>query len=52
MRLPADPYSFSGTLISLVWALEVVAEPGGAAGRIDVVVSPTGNEIRLTAKEA
>lgn len=50
VRLPAGPYSFSGTLVSVVWALELVAEPGGA-GRIDVVVSPTRNEVRLIEKE-
>ena len=51
VRLPAGPYSFSGTLVSLVWAREVVAEPGGAAGRTDIVLAPTGREVRLTAKE-
>jgi hypothetical protein len=45
--LPAGPYSFSGKLISLVWAVEMVAEPGGEAARADVAVSPTGREILL-----
>lgn len=47
VRLPAGPYSFSGKLISLTWALEVVAEPGTRAGRALLVVSPTGREILL-----
>lgn len=48
LRVPADgPYSFSGTLISLIWAVEVVIEPGGRAVREEIVVSPTGREIRL-----
>jgi hypothetical protein len=46
-RLPAGPFSFSGKLISLLWAIEAVAEPGGAVGRLELVVSPTGQEIRL-----
>jgi hypothetical protein len=46
LRLPAGPYSFSGKLISLLWAIEVVADPGGA-GRCEIVVSPTGREILL-----
>jgi hypothetical protein len=47
VRLPREPYSFSGKLISLTWALEVVAEPGSRAGRLALVVSPTGREILL-----
>lgn len=46
-RLPAGPYSASGKLISLVWAIEVVAQPGDVSGRVEIVVSPTGDEIRL-----
>ena len=46
-RLPAGPFSFSGKLISLLWAIEAVAEPGDAVGRIELVVSPTGREIQL-----
>lgn len=47
VQLPAGPYSFSGKLISLTWALEVVAEPGSRAGRTPLVLSPTGREILL-----
>jgi len=46
-RLPAGPFSFSGKLISLLWAIEAVAEPGAEVGRVDLVVSPTGEEIHL-----
>lgn len=46
--LPAGPYSFSGRLISLVWALEAVAEPGSRAERLPITVSPTRQEILLS----
>ena len=46
-KLPAEPWSFSGQLISLIWALELVAEPGGHTARVELVVSPTGCEILL-----
>lgn len=46
--LPAAPYSFSGKLISLTWALEVVAEPRGETGRLEITVSPTGAEVLLS----
>ncbi len=46
-RLPNGPYSFSGKLISLVWTVEAVIEPGSRAGRADLVVSPTGKEVLL-----
>ncbi len=47
-RLPdLVPSSFSGKLVSLLWAIELVAEPGDRAGRVELVVSPTGKELRL-----
>ena len=45
--LPDEPYSFSGKLISLVWALEAIAEPGERSVRLELVVAPAGKEIRL-----
>ncbi len=46
--LPSGPYSFSGKLISLIWALEVTCTPGSETTRKEIVVSPTGREILLT----
>lgn len=46
-RLPDGPYSFSGKLITLSWALELLAQPGKDACRLDLVVSPTQSEIFL-----
>jgi hypothetical protein len=51
-RLPEGPFSFSGSLISLVWAVEVLAHPGDEAGRVEFTVSPTGDEIRVAPVEA
>jgi hypothetical protein len=45
--LPPGPYSFSGKLISLIWALELTCTPGDETVRREVVVSPTGREILL-----
>ena len=45
--LPAEPYSFSGKLISLIWALELVALPSGETERLPITVSPTGEEVFL-----
>jgi len=50
-RLPEGPYSFSGKLISLIWGLELVAEPAGAVAQTDLVVSPTGAELRIGSPE-
>ncbi len=46
--LPAGPYSFSGRLISLIWALELTCTPGDETVRKEIVVSLTGKEILLT----
>ncbi len=48
-HLPDAPYSFSGKLVSLTWALEFVAEPAGKAERLEIVLSPSGAEIELLA---
>ena len=45
--LPQGPYSFSGQLVSLTWALEFVLEPGTETGRLEFVLSPTAEEIDL-----
>jgi hypothetical protein len=50
-RLPEGPHSFSGKLISLLWSIEVVAQPGDLAGRAEIVLSPTGREIVIGKKE-
>lgn len=42
---PKAPLSFSGRLISLIWAIELVRLPSGEAGRQEIVVSQTGDEI-------
>ena len=44
---PEAPHSFSGALISLIWAVELLVEPGGLSERIEITVSPTGEEILL-----
>jgi hypothetical protein len=46
-RLPDGPYSFSGSLITLTWALELVALPNRTTERLDLVVAPTPVEVRL-----
>lgn len=47
--LPVGPYSVSGTLVSIVWGVEVVAEPGGDSAAAEITVSSTGEEVRLQA---
>ena len=47
LTLPMTPYSFSGKLISVVWALELVLQPGDFVERVPFVLSPTGDEIHL-----
>lgn len=44
---PAEPYSFTGKLITLVWALELVVQPGDRLARLELTISPTGEPLRL-----
>lgn len=43
---PQRPVSCSGTLVSVRWALEVVA-PGAETQRVELVIGPRGQETRL-----
>jgi len=47
LRAPEQPYSFSGKLISLVWALEFVLDDEDSLERIELVIAPGGREIEL-----
>ncbi len=47
LTLPRQPYSFSGKLISLVWALELIVEPGSNVERQEFVMSASGEEVVL-----
>ena len=52
LRLPRAPYSFSGRLVSLIWAVELLAEPGELSTRLDLVMAPGAREITLHAGSA
>ncbi len=43
--LPWGPYSFSGKLISVIWAIELVALPGRHSMRREITVAPRGKEV-------
>ncbi|MCC6219862.1 MAG: hypothetical protein IT291_01320 [Deltaproteobacteria bacterium] len=47
IQTPIGPYSFSGKLISLIWAIEVIAEPDLGTERLEISISPNGKEIAL-----
>lgn len=48
ITLPREPYSFSGKLISLIWALELIALPGEASTRKEITIGPGGTEVLIT----
>ena len=39
ITLPEGPYSFSGTLITLTWTIEVAFQPGNVANGVDIVLA-------------
>ncbi len=45
--LPEGPQSFSGKLISLAWALELVIEKADETARVEFLLSPFDAEIQL-----
>lgn len=44
---PAQPHSFSGRLISLVWSVELIVDPSEEVERVEVVIAPDTREIEL-----
>jgi hypothetical protein len=49
---PAEPYSFSGKLISLVWSVEAIAQTGDDEAEIEIVIAPEAREIVLPRLDA
>ena len=47
--LPHGPYSFSGKLISIIWALELTLPRGRNAAHKEITLSADGREIVCTA---
>ena len=45
--LPKHPYSFSGVLISLIWAVELIVEPSLESARKEIVMAPNASEILI-----
>jgi hypothetical protein len=50
--LPSGPWSCSGRLVSVCWALEAVARPGGETARSELTLAPGGREVALGAAES
>lgn len=48
IRAPEGPYSFSGKLITLSWAIELVALPSGETERLDLMIGPQPVEVDIT----
>jgi hypothetical protein len=47
LQLPRSPYSFSGKLVAIIWALELVALPKEESTRLEITIGPGGEEVRL-----
>jgi hypothetical protein len=51
LTLPQKPFSFSGKLISIIWAFELVASPGAVTERFEITLGPGRQEVRVDASE-
>ena len=47
VMLPHEPYTFSGSLVSLTWFVEIEPMPEGWPARRNIVVSPTRKPLQL-----
>ena len=45
LTLPEEPYSFSGRLISVQWALELVLLPSEESTRVPITIGPDASEV-------
>jgi hypothetical protein len=50
--LPDGPFSFSGKLVSILWAIELILEPGSSVERREIVMSPSGREVVVAHESA
>ena len=48
IRVPEGPYSFSGKLITLEWAIEIVVLPSGETERLDLRIGPQPVEVDIS----
>ena len=48
LRVPEQPYSCSGMLVAIRWAVELLLNDGEEATRVNITVSPWVEEPRLT----
>ena len=46
--VPRGPYSFSGKLITLSWAIEMVVLPDGDTERLDLKIGPQAVEVDIS----
>ncbi len=49
--LPDQPYSYSGAITSIQWALELVLNKGKDVLRVDILVSPWTEKLTLASLE-
>lgn len=47
LTLPLAPFSFSGRLVSLIWALELIALPSEESARLEITIGPGAQEVVL-----
>lgn len=47
VQLPPAPYSFSGKYVSLIWALELVAQASDESARTEITIAPGRREVLL-----
>jgi hypothetical protein len=47
LKLPQAPYSCLGTLVSVIWALELIAYPSKAVTRQEIMVGPGRKAVKL-----
>ena len=50
-ELPPGPYSYSGRMFTIRWALELLVDPAGVR-RLPITVSPTLSELAAPPDEA
>ncbi len=51
-QVPEGPYSFSGSLVTLNWAIELVAEPSDESFAVEITIGLHEGEIDLYAADA
>lgn len=51
-KAPPGPHSYDGSMLGIVWSLEMIIKPGDHTDRLDITIGPEGQELTPSGSNA